>query len=113
MGTAQYGAAKSALIFVTERLALEMVKFNVRVNTVSPGSIQPHEGMGVVQGGESGGLRPVRAGRVSDGSVGEPGGGGGRYCLHVVAQVELDQRSEHSGGRTGAARRGWRRRRPW
>ena len=44
MGTAQYGAAKSALIFVTERLALEMVKFNVRVNTVSPGSIQHTRG---------------------------------------------------------------------
>ncbi len=44
MGTAQYGAAKAAVIFVTERLALEMVKFNVRVNTVSPGSIQNTRG---------------------------------------------------------------------
>ena len=44
MGTAQYGAAKAAVIFVSERLALEMVKFNVRVNTVSPGSIQHTRG---------------------------------------------------------------------
>lgn len=44
MGTAQYGAAKAAVIFVTERLALEMVRFNVRVNTVSPGSIQRTRG---------------------------------------------------------------------
>jgi len=35
----QYGAAKAALIFDTERWALEFVPYNVRVNTVSPGSI--------------------------------------------------------------------------
>lgn len=35
----QYGAAKSALIFDTERWALEFVPHGVRVNTVSPGSI--------------------------------------------------------------------------
>jgi 3-oxoacyl-[acyl-carrier protein] reductase len=35
----QYGAAKVALIFDTERWALEFVPFGVRVNTVSPGSI--------------------------------------------------------------------------
>ena len=38
-GTAQYGAAKAAVIFLTERLALELVHDNIRVNTVSPGSI--------------------------------------------------------------------------
>jgi 3-oxoacyl-[acyl-carrier protein] reductase len=38
-GTPQYGAAKSAVIFMTERLALELVHDNIRVNTVSPGSI--------------------------------------------------------------------------
>ncbi|MCC7355291.1 MAG: SDR family oxidoreductase [Anaerolineae bacterium] len=38
-GTGQYGAAKAALIFITEHLALELVHDNVRVNTVSPGSI--------------------------------------------------------------------------
>jgi 3-oxoacyl-[acyl-carrier protein] reductase len=35
----QYGAAKAALIFDTERWALECVPHGVRVNTVSPGSI--------------------------------------------------------------------------
>ncbi len=35
----QYGAAKAALIFDTERWALEFVPHGVRVNTVSPGSI--------------------------------------------------------------------------
>lgn len=39
VGTAQYGASKAAQIFLTERLALELVHDNVRVNTVSPGSI--------------------------------------------------------------------------
>jgi hypothetical protein len=35
----QYGAAKAALIFDTERCALEFVPHRIRVNTVSPGSI--------------------------------------------------------------------------
>jgi 3-oxoacyl-[acyl-carrier protein] reductase len=35
----QYGAAKAALIFDTERWALEFVPRGIRVNTVSPGSI--------------------------------------------------------------------------
>jgi 3-oxoacyl-[acyl-carrier protein] reductase len=35
----QYGAAKAALIFETERWALEFVPHGIRVNTVSPGSI--------------------------------------------------------------------------
>jgi 3-oxoacyl-[acyl-carrier protein] reductase len=35
----QYGAAKAALIFDTERWALEFVRYGIRVNTVSPGSI--------------------------------------------------------------------------
>jgi 3-oxoacyl-[acyl-carrier protein] reductase len=39
VGTAQYGASKAAAIFLTERLALELVNDNIRVNTVSPGSI--------------------------------------------------------------------------
>jgi len=38
-GTGQYGASKAATIFLTERIALELVRDNVRVNTVSPGSI--------------------------------------------------------------------------
>ena len=44
MGTAQYGVAKSSVIFITERLALELVSSNIRVNTVSPGSIQQTRG---------------------------------------------------------------------
>lgn len=39
VGTAQYGSSKAAQIFLTERLALELVHDNIRVNTVSPGSI--------------------------------------------------------------------------
>ncbi len=39
VGTAQYGASKAAAIFLTERLALELVHDKIRVNTVSPGSI--------------------------------------------------------------------------
>jgi 3-oxoacyl-[acyl-carrier protein] reductase len=35
----QYGGAKAALIFDTERWALEFVPHGIRVNTVSPGSI--------------------------------------------------------------------------
>jgi 3-oxoacyl-[acyl-carrier protein] reductase len=35
----QYGAAKAALIFDTERWALEFVPYGIRVNTVSPASI--------------------------------------------------------------------------
>src|SRR5262245_35226704 len=35
----QYGAAKAALIFDTERWALEFVPYGIRVNTVSQGSI--------------------------------------------------------------------------
>jgi len=38
-GTGQYGSSKAALIFLTERLALELVHDKIRVNTVSPGSI--------------------------------------------------------------------------
>jgi len=35
----QYGAAKAALIYATERWALEFVAYGIRVNTISPGSI--------------------------------------------------------------------------
>jgi 3-oxoacyl-[acyl-carrier protein] reductase len=38
-GVAQYGGAKAALIFMTERLALELAAAGIRVNTVSPGSV--------------------------------------------------------------------------
>jgi 3-oxoacyl-[acyl-carrier protein] reductase len=37
-GSGQYGAAKAAVIYDTERWALEFVPHGVRVNTVSPGS---------------------------------------------------------------------------
>ena len=38
-GTLQYGAAKAALIYLTEPLALELAASGIRLNTVSPGSI--------------------------------------------------------------------------
>jgi 3-oxoacyl-[acyl-carrier protein] reductase len=37
--TGQYGSSKAALIFLAERLALELARYKIRVNTVSPGSI--------------------------------------------------------------------------
>jgi len=37
--TGQYGSSKAAIIFLAERLALELAGSKVRVNTVSPGSI--------------------------------------------------------------------------
>ena len=43
-GTPQYGSAKAALIFLTERIALELNEHKIRVNTVSPGSIQNTQG---------------------------------------------------------------------
>jgi len=46
-GTGQYGSSKAALIFLGERFALELVRYNIRVNTISPGSIiWPQEGRG-------------------------------------------------------------------
>jgi 3-oxoacyl-[acyl-carrier protein] reductase len=44
VGSAQYGSSKAAQIFLTERLALELVHDHIRVNTVSPGSIIWEEG---------------------------------------------------------------------
>ena len=38
-GSGQYGSSKAALIFLTERLALEFARECIRINTVSPGSI--------------------------------------------------------------------------
>src|SRR5438552_3950245 len=44
-GTGQYGSSKAAIIFLGERFALELVRYKIRVNTVSPGSIiWPQEG---------------------------------------------------------------------
>ena len=65
-----------------------------------------HAGMGYFQRDEPGGLRPVRAGRVPDGPVGQPRGVGRRNRLHVIAKGQLDQWSEYTRGRTGAAHRG-------
>lgn len=41
----QYGAAKNSLIFLAEPLALELVHDNIRVNTVSPGSMISPDGI--------------------------------------------------------------------
>ncbi|MGY8824456.1 MAG: SDR family NAD(P)-dependent oxidoreductase [Candidatus Latescibacterota bacterium] len=38
-GSGQYGSSKSALIFLTEVMALELAAYGIRVNAVSPGSI--------------------------------------------------------------------------
>ena len=41
----QYGAAKNSLIFLAEPLALELVHDNIRVNTLSPGSMISPDGI--------------------------------------------------------------------
>ncbi|MCE5252465.1 SDR family oxidoreductase [bacterium] len=41
----QYGAAKNSLIFLAEPLALELVHDNIRVNTISPGSMISPDGI--------------------------------------------------------------------
>jgi len=41
----QYGAAKNSLIFLAEPLALELVHDNIRVNTLSPGSMLSPDGV--------------------------------------------------------------------
>ena len=41
----QYGAAKNSLIFLAEPLALELSSDNIRVNTVSPGSMISPDGI--------------------------------------------------------------------
>ncbi len=41
----QYSSSKAALIFLAEPLALELAKFNIRVNTVSPGSMISPDGV--------------------------------------------------------------------
>ena len=56
-GSGQYGAAKAALIFDTERWALEFVPHGVRVNAVSPGSILVWQWLGPLSVGEPGQLR--------------------------------------------------------
>ncbi len=39
MGNGQYGSSKASVIFLTERLALELAQDRIRVNTISPGAI--------------------------------------------------------------------------
>ncbi len=41
----QYSSAKAAVIFLAEPLALELCRFNIRVNTVSPGSMISPDGV--------------------------------------------------------------------
>ena len=41
----QYGAAKNAMIFLAEPLALELAHDNIRVNTLSPGSMISSDGI--------------------------------------------------------------------
>ncbi len=41
----QYGAAKNSLIFLAEPLALELSRYKIRVNTISPGSMISPDGI--------------------------------------------------------------------
>jgi Enoyl-(Acyl carrier protein) reductase len=100
----QYGAAKAALIFDTERWALEFVPHGIRVNTVSPGSI-------LVEGNGWDRYRLanpayfddyVRHGFPMDrlGTAEEVAD----VVVFIAARL-LDQWPQYSGGRSGAAAR--------
>ena len=102
----QYGAAKAALIFDTERWALEFVPHRIRVNTISPGSILVEgNGLGPLPPCQPGILRGLRAPRLSNGPPRHRRGGGGCDRVPRVATRPLDQRPQHSGGRSRAAAR--------
>jgi 3-oxoacyl-[acyl-carrier protein] reductase len=101
----QYGAAKAALIFDTERWPLEFVPHGIRVNTVSPGSI-------LVDGNGWDRYRLANRDYYEDyvrhgfpmGRLGTAEGGR-RYRFHGVATRPLDQRPKHSGRRAEATSR--------
>jgi NAD(P)-dependent dehydrogenase (short-subunit alcohol dehydrogenase family) len=64
----QYGAAKAALIFDTERWALEFVPHRVRVNTVSPGfDTSRGQWLGPLPPRQPGPFRGLRPPWLSDG----------------------------------------------
>ena len=93
----QYGAAKAALIFDTERWALEFVPHGIRVNTVSPGSI-------LVAGNGWDRYRLANqeyfddyVPRFSDGPPRHRRGGGRCHRFPGVAARPLDQRPKHPG----------------
>ena len=101
----QYGAAKAALIFDTERWALEFVPHGIRVNTVSPGSI-------LVEGNGWDRYRLANPGYFEDYvSHGFPMGRLGTaeevadVILFLALTRLLDQRPQYPGGRSGAAAR--------
>ena len=102
----QYGAAKAALIFDTERWALEFVPHGIRVNTVSPGSI-------LVAGNGWDRYRLANQAYFDDyvrhgfpmGRLGTADGGGRCHRFPGVAARPLDQRPEHTGRRAGTTPR--------
>ena len=102
----QYGAAKAALIFDTERWALEFVPHGIRrqygLARLDSGRGQR---LGPLPPRQPGILRGLRAPRLSDGPPRHGRGGGGCDRIPRFAARPLDQRPQHSGGRSGAAAR--------
>jgi 3-oxoacyl-[acyl-carrier protein] reductase len=96
----QYGAAKAALIYATERWALEFVPYGIRVNAVSPGSI-------LVEGSGWDRYRSANPDNFDDyvrhGFPMDRRGSSRCHRLHCVIACALDQRQEHRCRRVGAA----------
>ena len=100
----QYGVAKAALIYATERWALEFVPHGIRVNTVSPGSI-------LVEGNGWDRYRSANPDNFDDyvrhgfpmGRLGTAEEVADVIVFHRIIARALDQRQEHRCRRAGAA----------
>ena len=99
----QYGAAKAALIFDTERWALEFVPWasgQYRLPGFNPGRGQ---WLGPLPPRQSALFRRLRAPRFSDGPARHRRGGCRCNRVPRIAARPLDQRAQHPRRRSGAA----------
>jgi 3-oxoacyl-[acyl-carrier protein] reductase len=94
----QYGAAKAALIFDTERWALEFVPHGIRVNTVS-------QWLGSLPSRQPGIFPRLCPPRFSDGPSRHRRGGGRCHRFPGVPARPLDQRPKHTGRWAGTTAR--------
>ncbi len=102
----QYGAAKAALIFDTERWALEFVPYGIRVNTVSPARYWSRARLGPLPPRQPGLFRRLRPPWLSDGPPRHRRGSCGCDRVHGLAARPLDQwiRARQFGRRCAAPR---------